>query len=914
MSAGTCARVAGRRLAAALLLVVVVTATSTGAPPAALTDLRVRSERGETVVRANVAAGAPLEDRTAAEAPGEGACPPDAVGCGDTFGGDVRIHLPVTPSTREASVIVGDALVSEIRVLPEPAGSSLVVFVRQRVRYEVRRGADGTTLEVRLRAAPVPAVGLGRRRTVIEPAGEEREVTVDAETIRYDQQANVIHASGGVAVSRAGTTLTANEVTVNRTTYEAEARGDVVIASEDGVVRGEHVHVNLTDETGSIEQGNIHLEETRYTVTGARMNKGVGQSYRVEDGEITTCRCGGLERPSWSIGARRLDVDLLGHGTVRGATFRVRDVPILYLPIGVFPVNTERQSGFLAPRFGQSNRRGFQYEQPFYWAINKSSDATIGLDIETAARIGATGEYRYALDRDSRGTLAGAFFNESIGTEGKGITEGTTETESTPENRWGLFTRVRQQFIGDSRAYADASLVSDDLFFREINTFAFSPSSDIAARTSFYTASRAGAITVWDHASLWGEGTYYQNLRGDDDTTFHALPRVELRAQRALFGDRVVMAFAGEGVDYQRRRGFDGVRLDLRPEVRVPFHLGNVVFGSVGGGVRETVYHLTGEDRFRTVTDLFGREHEIVERLDTNQTRETAHLGAHVGTEVARVYGFERWGFTKLRHTIEPQVAYLQVPQVSGQGDLPLFDAADRINRRSLLSYGIISRLQGRVGGGESAPTGPAAASAVRELVRLSVLQAYDTQRAIAGADHVSDVDVGLRLTPVELLALQYGTTYNVGERVVNGTSLSVAIREPWKAPSAQLAALQGPSLLGLSYRFVADRTGVQPAAGLEELDATLYLRLTNFFGFAFQVRYDLLNNVLLDKIFGGRFISRCECWMVELGVDDKANPDETQIRAQVTLVGLGSVGRGTQRDYIGLAPATGLVGRSYAR
>jgi hypothetical protein len=128
------------------------------------------------------------------------------------------------------------------------------------------------------------------------------------------------------------------------------------------------------------------------------------------------------------------------------------------------------------------------------------------------------------------------------------------------------------------------------------------------------------------------------------------------------------------------------------------------------------------------------------------------------------------------------------------------------------------------------------------------------------------------------------------------------------------LAALQGPSLLGLSYRFVADRTGVQPPTGLEELDTTLYLRLTNFFGFTFQMRYDLLNDLALDRFFGWRFISRCECWMIELGVDDKANPNETQVRAQVTLIGLGSVGHSPQRDYARLAPGRGLVGRSYAQ
>jgi len=123
------------------------------------------------------------------------------------------------------------------------------------------------------------------------------QVTVDAETVRYDQQENVILASGGVVVKRPGTILTAEKVRVNRSTYDGEAAGRVVLRTEGTVVRGDYVSLNLADETGWIEDGEIEFPATRseYVILGERMSKGFGQNYRVRSGVLTTCRCGGLD-------------------------------------------------------------------------------------------------------------------------------------------------------------------------------------------------------------------------------------------------------------------------------------------------------------------------------------------------------------------------------------------------------------------------------------------------------------------------------------------------------------------------------------------------------------------------------------------------------------------------------------------
>src|SRR6185369_3006109 len=123
----------------------------------------------------------------------------------------------------------------------------------------------------------------------------------------------------------------------------------------------------------------------------------------------------------------------------------------------------------------------------FFWAINKSTDATFALDVETEARIGATAEVRYALSKLARGSFTVGYYNESI----RGRTLGTRAPGNLPadipEDRFAIAGRHTQPFLWKSKFYLDMLAISDELFLREINTFAFSTRNDLALRSTRYT-------------------------------------------------------------------------------------------------------------------------------------------------------------------------------------------------------------------------------------------------------------------------------------------------------------------------------------------------------------------------------------------------------------------------------------------
>ncbi|HUE30293.1 MAG TPA: LPS assembly protein LptD, partial [Verrucomicrobiae bacterium] len=933
--------------ALALGLLPVLAAVAAAAPAV---EVRVLSGPGAaTTVTVAAEPGITITDRTPGAKPA--GAPSGPASTGETFTGDITLFLSGLTVPRPAAIEVADPVVSTVRLFPEPGGAVVTVFVRQPVTYSVSRPSalGEVRIEVRTKTRPLTVVGVtprGRPRIKKPTPTGENEVAVDAESLAYDQASNTLTAHGGVTLTRGDTTLTADEVVFDRTNQVAEARGHVVVSDPEATVQGDFAHLNLDDESGWIENADADMHPSDYVLRAGRLDKKGGPQYSVANGVFTTCQCGGLERPSWSIAGRQTDVTLQGEGIVHHMTFRVKDVPVFYFPYFVFPANTQRESGFLIPRLSYSSRRGFQYEQPFFWAISKSSDATIATDLESALRVGIIGEYRYMLSREARGGFTFAYYNESIRSSSskQGIIAPNNLPVDIPVDRFAIVGHHFSPFVGGSKFYLDMFAVSDEVFLQEINNFAFSTSDDLGLRSTRYTTSRTGLLKTWGEGYAAVESAYYQDLIDPQEVALQKLPRLEAEHSLPLLGDRLVAHLAGQAIDYQRDQGYDGVRADLAPDLMLPFHLGRVLHGSLTGQVRETAYHLTNVDQVARVVPTAGgtlaagvlpfRTAPELPHLDTDHSRELGEIHGQVGTELARVFTFRHLGLEKLRHTIEPELQYLFVPQVGrpifdkslpckrnrlGQlfpGESPgvncdislfsegyLFDDRDAINRRNFVSYGFTTRLLGRgptaaessaatAGPAPAAPApvdpetlpqglsagalpdfvgppppaapgaAPPAATAPRELVRASILHGYDISRPLVGDSHASDIDVGVRVAPLDYLGLTYNTTVGIEQREIRGLSTGLFLREPWYTPPSVVRNFQSPTTVGISYRFIqndvnrstpapASESPLQISSGVNEIDGSFYLRLGDYLGFTFLSRYDLSTSTLATSTGG---------------------------------------------------------------
>src|SRR5581483_7302705 len=139
---------------------------------------------------------------------------------------------------------------------------------------------------------------------------------------------------------------------------------------------------------------------------------------------------------------------------------------------------------------------------------------------------------------------------------------------------------------------------------------------------------------------------------------------------------------------------------------------------------------------------------------------------------------------------------------------------------------------------------------------------------------------------------------------------------------------------LSLGYHFIPENVDreIHPnspesrilhTGGLNYIDGAIYLRLSQYVGFAFVARYTLnetpqppkppLGPHFNERDYVLRIISPCNCWILEAGVVDTISPKESaNFRVQLTLVGLGSVGQAPYPDRFlpGVSGLPGIRGR----
>ncbi|MDH4206448.1 MAG: putative LPS assembly protein LptD, partial [Desulfobacteraceae bacterium] len=216
-----------------------------------------------------------------------------------------------------------------------------------------------------------------------------------ADEMNYDDQAKVYIGIGNVNITKKDKNLNADYVRFNQNTMDVFAKGHVVMMVGENIITGTSMDMNLNSETGTIYNGTIFIDENHFYIKGDKIQKVGKDSYTADKASVSTCDG---DPPAWKITGRNLKVTVEGYGFVKHAALWAKKVPVLYTPFLVFPVKQKRQTGLLAPRVGYSDRKGGEYLQPLFWAINESSDATF-----YAHYMGSRGEklgleYRYVLD------------------------------------------------------------------------------------------------------------------------------------------------------------------------------------------------------------------------------------------------------------------------------------------------------------------------------------------------------------------------------------------------------------------------------------------------------------------------------------------------------------------------------------
>jgi LPS-assembly protein len=761
-------------------------------------------------------------------------------------------------------------------------------------------------------AAAMTAEGRSAELTAPRTQGGTGEINVTADKLSTSDGSNQIEATGSVELKRDLTTLKADEVRVNRTTQDVEAKGKVTVDDPEWKVKSaDSIQMNMEQETGEIQNGDLFLEDGHVSMSGRRFQKFGGQTYHVDDGFFTTCLCES-GAPSWKFSAEQMDLSLEGVGTVKNGYFYIFDVPVLYVPYGIFPLRAERQTGFLFPQFGQSSKDGFRYLQPFYWAISKSTDTTVKFDLETRSRYGFLGEVRTKIDQESDFRIDTSYFNEGWRNNPQSdIVDRTIADQHIPRDRWNILGTHRYTTSFDWLTFSDFAAFSDDLFTRElVDRFDLPGTEESDLRRSRFGASRFGVFKNWGDTFLKGEYNFYQDFIQPDSTTLQRTPQVAFWGRRFLPNLPLEFRWRTEGVNYIRREGGDGLRFDLRPELVMPFRLTSKLFGALSVAPRETIYHV----------------YSPVKSSDHNLSRELVEMRWNVGTAVSRVFNFNALGLSRIKHVVEPDISYLFVPRID-QSRIPIMDEIDRIRNRNVLTFAFMNRFWGKMISGLAPPPEsdqvelltPGVIGDVRQMASLRFALSYDIDKERKGGDSLSDIDINLKLTPLSYIDIGFDGGIDPGRWNITQARLTLNLTDPRPIFRRTLDAdFNRPNAVSVGYQFLrrgpnsflADDANINldatencalhpldprcPGTGFNKdtvgnLGGNLLYHLTDNLLFNFSSTYDVRDTRFIGFRASTKFLSFCECWTATLGVKHDVNPAKTSFSFDFSLLGLGN-------------------------
>lgn len=262
-------------------------------------------------------------------------------------------------------------------------GTAAAARQRQSVRVNlaatVALGLLATAGLATLGVAPTTAQDLGSFGTDIS---DDAPLLLEADTLVYDRDNEVITAVGNVRIDYDGNRLVAREVAYDQRSGRLMARGDVEILHSDGN-RSYGDVVDITDDFRDGFVDALRVETTENTRFAAvRAERADGNVTTFDKGVYTACEpC--LEDPTkppiWQIKAQTI----IWNGeakTIRfqSARFEFFGVPIAYWPAFEIPDHTvKRKTGFLFPRARYDSELGFGVSVPFYLALSPHYDLTL---------------------------------------------------------------------------------------------------------------------------------------------------------------------------------------------------------------------------------------------------------------------------------------------------------------------------------------------------------------------------------------------------------------------------------------------------------------------------------------------------------------------------------------------------------
>ncbi|WP_237154956.1 LPS-assembly protein LptD [Oryzibacter oryziterrae] len=344
------------------------------------------------------------------------------------------------------------------------------------------------------------------------PEDPNAKMLVEADSVTYDMNQDVVTADGKVVIYYGAYVLLADQVAVNRKTKHVSAQGNVEITDPSGnVTRSDHIE--LTDDLKEgVAQALELVTADRIAFRARQATRKDGDETTFEDATYLPCvDCNGQKgrEPIWKIRANRI-IHRQKDKTIvmENATFDFLGVPIAWVPVLSQPdPSVKNKTGFLLPSFQYNTQQGFSVRAPYHIALAPDYSLTLSPSYYTKQGLLFDAEWRQKLvNGEYNVAVAGIHQNDPHAFSG---TSGDREWRGSIETGGRFKINDRWNWGWDVAVASDATFM--DKYDRKAGN------SDVAVNQIYLTG-----VDGRNRLDLHGYGFFVQQ---DDSTVAGALPQ-----------------------------------------------------------------------------------------------------------------------------------------------------------------------------------------------------------------------------------------------------------------------------------------------------------------------------------------------------------------------------------------------------
>nr|MDP9121446.1 hypothetical protein [Acidobacteriota bacterium] len=686
---------------------------------------------------------------------------------------------------------------------------------------------------------------------------------------------------GKVQVHYQDIDLQAERVEIDLRTKRMTAQGDIILDQGPRRLTGNSLDFDLNSKTGKVLEGTAYIAPD-YFFAGTEIDKTGDDTYTIIDGIFTSCS---QRTPDWSIGLGRAEAEVEGYAHIHRATFRVRKLPVLFLPYMLYPVKKDRASGFLMPALRFSGFRGPSVGIAYFQTLGRSYDTTFHFDpYFTKGYIGAGNEFRYRPTEGTRGDLLAYAVRDPLDHNSWRYKINYDHVSEGQDLPWGM------------RAVVHFQDYSDFNFFRD-----FERNFDINSLRFF--DDRAFVTGNWGphlFNFLINDRKTFVNLgsRLNDNVDLRQLPELQYQLRSTRIGPTPFYLEVQSTLDYlqiKRPNSYSGSygRFDLFPQLTLPIQSFPWLSLSVTGGERLTYY---GDTLDKATSTVFTRQNLL----------RTLPFGSAeiVGPSVSKTFNADLLGFVKFRHVIEPRITYTYLGGFKDPERIPLFDQVDPLLPSNSVRVALDNRLLGKPEG----KNGQEGSAREILLFELSTTYSFDPKQPLQfSTDNTiksarGPVEALLRFSPGLRSSLQVQVDYNTLFKTLQSTQVS-----------GNLSFLQN-DFVGLTW-FVnrlpgfVNTVGLTPGGGTfgsttttttgDQIRLSTVLTIVpNRLNVQGQINYDLQQHLLQQQDYVVDWLRQCWGLRMELRRFRTTNGSDREVLLSLTLKNIGTILDINNRSY----------------